>query len=323
MNILISSAGRQVFLIYAFKEALNNKGYVFAADNNSDAPSLYAADYSFISPPYGTTEYFPWLIHVCKTNNIELLITLNVDELLFLEPQREYLNKIGCFLLGGELEKIKMTYDKLALAAFSKEIGLDTPKIFSIDDLNSEKNIEFPILAKPRFGKGSRGQLIIESYKGLQEFLKNIEFENKKKETYIFQQFINGDEFGLDVVNDFNSNYAATFVRKKHGMQNGETYEATTQSIERWEEIAQILSKNLKHKGTVDVDFMVQNNKKYLIDINHRFGGGYIFSHIAGANLPRTFINWLLNYAIDENWLNPVPGIFSQRNGLSVNVIEQ
>lgn len=104
-------------------------------------------------------------------------------------------------------------------------------------------------------------------------------------------------------------------------MKNGETFEAITQSKEGWDEIAQILGKNLKHQGPVDVDFMVQNNKKYLIDINHRFGGGYIFSHVAGANLPRTFINWLSNYAIDEKWLNPIPRIHSRREELSVKVI--
>ncbi|MDK2842452.1 MAG: carbamoyl-phosphate synthase large subunit [Anaerophaga sp.] len=321
MNILISSAGRQAYLVSAFKEALFNKGLVFVADNNKNAPALNVADGYYISPLYESKEYLPWLLDICKKNKINLLISLNVDELLILESQREPLKKIGCLLLGGDLEIIKMTYDKLALSKFSKSIGLDTPKIFSNEDIYSENNIVFPLIAKHRYGKGSRGQSIINSHDSLIDYIKKNEQKKAENEPYIFQQFINGDEYGLDIVNDFHSRYAGIFVRKKYSMKNGETFEAITQSKEGWEEIARTLSQNLKHQGSVDVDFIVQNNKKYLIDINHRFGGGYIFSHVAGANLPHTFINWLLNNAIDEKWLNPIPGIHSRRNGLGVEVI--
>lgn len=321
MNILISSAGKQVYLVSAFKEALVNNGLVFVADNNNNAPTLGVADHSFNSPLYESKEYIPWLLDICKTHKINLLITLNVDELLILESQREPLKKNGCFLLGGDLPTIKMTYDKLALSEFSKKIGLGTPKIYSKDDLHSENNIVFPLIAKPRYGKGSRGQFILKSFNDLQNFNKKMKDENEMNETYIYQEFINGDEYGLDIINDFHSKYAGTFVRKKFSMKNGETFEAITQSKEGWDDIAQLLSKNLNHQGTVDIDFMVQNNKKFLIDINHRFGGGYIFSHVAGANLPRTFISWLLNSAIEEKWLNPTPGVHSRRNDLNVKVI--
>jgi carbamoyl-phosphate synthase large subunit len=321
MNILISSAGRQVFLINAFKEALNKHGKVIVADNNINAPSLKSADIPIISPPYDSTEYLPWLHNICENKEIKLLITLNVDELLKIVPQRESLKKIGCLLLGGDFETIQITYDKLALSNFAEKIGLDTPRVFSDDDLRDIDNILFPIIAKPRFGKGSRGQTIIKSHKSLIDFMNNNENKKSGYEQYIYQQFISGDEYGLDIVNDFYSKHAATFVRKKYSMKNGETFEAITQPIEGWEEISLKISQNLKHQGPVDVDFMVLNDKKYLIDINHRFGGGYIFSHIAGANLPRTFINWMLNNPVDDKWLNPVPGIHSQRDGLNVKII--
>ncbi|MFW5879920.1 MAG: ATP-grasp domain-containing protein [bacterium] len=323
MNILISSAGRQVYLINAFKEALNDEGYVFAADNNRHALALKVADRYLISPPYESKDYLPWLFDKCKTNRIKLLITLNVDELLFLQPQKEFLEQVGCFLLGGDIDIIKMTYDKLALSKFSKKIGIDTPKIFSVEELHSNSRIDFPLIAKPRYGKGSRGQIILDSYNSLQKLMDGIDFKIEKDQTYIFQQYINGSEFGLDIVNDFHSNPAATFVREKHSMQNGETFEATTRPSKGWERIGKLLSKNLNHQGTVDVDFIVENNRKYLIDINHRFGGGYIFSHIAGANLPKTFINWLTHKTINLQWLNPTPGVRGQRHDLDIKIVNK
>jgi carbamoyl-phosphate synthase large subunit len=318
MNILISSAGRQAYLVTAFKEAINSKGLVFVADNNKNAPTLNLADGYFISPLYESKEYLPWILNICKTHRIDLLITLNVDELLILELQREKFKKIGCSLVGGKIDIIKTTSDKYALTSFANKIGLHTPKTFLLNDLSIKPNIDYPLIVKPRYGKGSRGQFIIKTHKDYNSFIDNITKNNSRTDEYILQQFINGDEFGLDVVNDLNSHYAATFVRKKHLMKNGETYEATTVSPNNWVEVAQVISENVKHQGTIDIDFIIQNDKKYLIDINHRFGGGYIFSHFAGANLPKAMINWLLDECVNTKWLEPKPNLQIQRNDLYV-----
>lgn len=323
MNILISSVGRQVYLVNAFKDALKNYGKVIVADNNINASALNAADISLISPTYNSKDYLLWLYEICEKHEIKLLITLNVDELLILELQREFLNKIGCVLLGGDYETIKVTYDKLALSRFAERIGLNTPKVYSRDDLRTSDDIFFPLIAKPRYGKGSRGQHIIDSPNSLKEYLNNSNVEVCMDETYIFQQFIKGDEYGLDIINDFNSNYVSTFVRQKYSMKNGETFEAITKPQDEWVGIAKILSKNINHQGSIDVDFMVQDNIKYLIDINHRFGGGYIFSHAAGADLPRTFINWFLNKPIERKWLHPLSEVLSKRNGSSIELLSK
>ena len=61
-----------------------------------------------------------------------------------------------------------------------------------------------------------------------------------------------------------------------------------------FESIAKDISSNLKHVGNLDVDcFLTQSGDIYVIDLNCRFGGQYVFSHAAGANFPKQIIDWL------------------------------
>ena len=321
MNILISSVGRQVFLTNAFREALNGVGYLYVTDYNKNAPALAYADRYFISPPYASKDHLPWLLDLCKKHEIKMLFTLNVDELLILESNRNLFSDLGCYLIGGDIDIIRITYDKYALYQFCNKIGLNSPKTYLYDDLFSLCQIKFPLIAKPRYGKGSRGQIIIHNIEELQHIQEKLSEKRNQIQPYIFQQFIEGVEFGLDVINNLQSKYVTIFVRKKLAMKNGETFEAVTQQANNWEEIGIILSQNLKHQGIVDIDIIAEDNKKYIIDINHRFGGGYIFSHIAGAHLPKVFTSWIQGGTIQKEWLNPLPDIHSVRDNFGIKII--
>jgi len=321
MNILLSSAGRQVFLVEAFKEALNGNGKVIAIDYDKDALSLNYADESFVAPPFNSEKYIPWIVNLCKKQKISLLLTMNVEDLLVLELARSEFTKVGCFLVGGEHSVINMTCDKYQLSKFCNTLKINTPKTFSDSELELITESHFPIIAKPRYGKGSRDNVTIHSNNELLNFCRKNNLFNKPIKQYIFQKFIEGAEYGLDIINNFHSEFSSLFVRKKISMKNGETHEAITQSNDEWINIGRLISQNLKHQGTVDVDFMTVGGKKYLIDINHRFGGGYIFSHNAGAHLPKAYVNWFLKYDNANAFLNPRPGVHSRRDNNSIKTI--
>lgn len=316
MNILISSAGRQVYLINAFKEALNGLGKVFVADYNMHAESMKVADESFLAPAFQSNQYENWILSLCANKKIDLLITLNVDELLVLEKIRKKLNKLNCKLIGGNLENITYTYDKYLLANFCLNNGLDTPNTYFPDEKNKITNEDFPLIAKPRFGKGSKGISIIKDRVQLNDFLNNVEGQ------YIFQVFFDGQEYGLDIINDFDCNYKSTFVREKCQMKNGETFEAIIKGGVTWDKLGKKISGAILHQGIIDIDVIKYNGKNYIIDINHRFGGGYIFSHTAGANLAKVFLSWFTNRPVDINWLSPKVNTHIVREGLGCKVIE-
>jgi carbamoyl-phosphate synthase large subunit len=317
MNILLSSSGRQVFLANAFKNALNGNGKVYAADNNATSSSLEAADKGFVAPAFTSKKYIPWLVNLCKENDVRLLITLNVDDLLVLEKERAQFEKINCKLVGGPLDSIEISYDKYKVVEFLKKLNMPAVKTWLVDDPQLFKNDVYPLIAKPRFGKGARGNVIINTPVEFQDFIEDIKSQNTP---YVIQELIDGEEYGFDIINDFNANFLTVIGRRKIIQQDGESLQVMTVNPEFWKDTALRLSKELRHQGTVNFDVMFKNGMGYLIDINFRFSGDYVFSHIAGANTPKIYVDILGGNDINIENFTPKCNVMIRRvlNGATV-----
>jgi len=117
----------------------------------------------------------------------------------------------------------------------------------------------------------------------------------------------------MDVVNDLNGNYVCTFIKRKIRMRAGQTDQAVTVRDDRLEMIGQIIGERLGHIGLLDCDAFITKHGCYVIDTNPRIGGGYPFSHIAGANLPAALIAWANGQPPDPAWFGIEPNVAASR----------
>lgn len=76
-------------------------------------------------------------------------------------------------------------------------------------------------------------------------------------------------------------------------MRAGETDKAISVIDERFNQIGKIIGENLKHIGNLDCDVFEHNGDLYVLELNPRFGGGYPFSHEAGCNTVKAYVEWL------------------------------
>lgn len=297
MNILITSVGRQVFLINAFKEALNGKGKVCVADYDGMAKAFSVADVSFVVPEFTSDEYIPKLIKICSENKINLLLSLNVDDIICIKKHEELFRRVDCFVLGAEHDIILRSNDKYELPIMSQELGLPALKTWFFDESFTLELIDnYPIIAKPRYGKGARGNVVIKSVSELKEFTVSLD----SYVPYVFQEMIVGDEYGFDIINDLEGNFFRLLGRRKIIQKGGESFQAVTINPDFWINAAKKWSNVIKHTGTANFDVIFNGEKGYLIDINLRFSGDYVFSHIAGANTPQIIVDLFLKKNIDE-----------------------
>jgi carbamoyl-phosphate synthase large subunit len=105
-----------------------------------------------------------------------------------------------------------------------------------------------------------------------------------------------------------------TLVRRKLRMRAGQTDRAESVLHETLESIGERIGRRLGHVGVLDCDAIANASGCYVVDINPRIGGGYPFSHLAGANIPAAIVAWMRDRQPDPAWLRATPGIRGARH---------
>ena len=317
MNILFTCAGRRNYLINYCKQALNGQGKVLATDMSKLAPAMSDADISLIVPSIYSEDYIPELLSIVKKYHIKAIISLNDLELPILAHHKQAFADLGAKVIVSDSSVIDICFDKIKTRDFLASIGLNTPQTFTNYNqalLAIKKGqLTFPLVLKPRWGSASIGIEFPESleefelaYKLLMIKLKNtILFEASKNEldaAILIQQKLNGPEYGMDIVNDLDQEYFTTVVRKKLSMRAGETDKAVSVIDQRFSDIGEKISTNLKHIGNLDCDVFEEGGELYVLELNPRFGGGYPFSHEAGMNTIQAYLAWLTGEKLESSF---------------------
>jgi carbamoyl-phosphate synthase large subunit len=265
---------------------------------------------------------------ICDDHQIGLLVPALEPELLLLATHRARFLAIGTVPLVSTPEIVATCYDKLATSRFLSNCGLGIPYTFdSLDAARaalSRGEITFPLVVKPRWGVSSIGMQFPEDDEELElsyqltkkqierSFLAEISATDSQRNILI-QERLPGEEYGMDVINDLNGNYVCTFIKRKTRMWAGQTDRAVTVRNDRLEMIGQLIGEKLGQIGILDCDAFVTEHGCYVIDINPRIGGGYPFSHIAGANLPAALIAWASGQQPDAAWFRIRPNVAASR----------
>ena len=117
MNILITSAGRRVSLIKAFKEAslkLKTKSKIFITDLNTErSPAAYFADECFDIGYFSDPNYINDLLKICLKNKVSIIIPTIDTELIQLANSKSVFNAKGIDIIVSDLKLIKTFRDKI------------------------------------------------------------------------------------------------------------------------------------------------------------------------------------------------------------------
>ncbi|MBD5356721.1 MAG: ATP-grasp domain-containing protein [Bacteroides sp.] len=333
LNILFTCAGRRTYLLKYFKEQLGDGGKIIGADMQLSAPALSAADIKEKVPAVYSADYIDCILDICQRNNVKAIICLNDLELPILAENRKRFEEHGILPIVADKEVIDICFDKYLTARYVESLGLNTPKTFISLDKAKEAigngELRFPLVLKPRWGSGSIGIEFVNNMEELDEVYamllkkvrKSILSEVSKGNEYILiQEKIEGQEYGIDVMNDLNGNNRGVSVKKKLAMRAGETDKAQTVDNTAIREIGRKLGQSLRHIGNLDVDVFERHGEYYVLELNPRFGGGFPFSYEAGVNFPKAIIEWLKGNEIDDSILIPAYGKTFAKCDYLVNV---
>jgi carbamoyl-phosphate synthase large subunit len=292
MNILITSAGRRVSLVRAFKKELVRHfpdGQIFTVDMKPDISSACRiSDKYFQVPAVTDKSYCKKLTGICKNYDINIIVPTIDTELLVLAENRDSFIKEGIKPIISTIDVVMMCRDKRKTHKYFDSIGF--PRSREID----LKNLQFPIFAKPSDGSSSIGIQIIRNSSQLTDSILNdkkimlLEYYDPE----IFR------EYTIDMYFDRFHDLKCAVPRERIEVRTGEVSKAAT----RRDDLYSLICKNFAHcEGfigciTLQVFRNKNSNEFFGIEINPRFGGGYPLSYHANANYPGMIINeYLLN----------------------------
>ncbi len=236
-----------------------------------DSIGQYMTDKFFLSPYANDKNFINWLINICNKEKIDLVLS-GVEENIFeISKNIEKLTqKTNAKFIVAQEDILKIANNKLLTAKWLKENGCNYP-IFA--DLSDDKEVEnliskisFPLIVKPKEGKGSKGIIIINK----KEDLNSI----KDKKLYVLEEYLGSkdDEYTVAVYMNKLGIFQSAIILKRT-LQNGTTVLAEATENEAIYKECKKIAEKLKIKGPVNIQLRLHNNKPVCFEINARFSG--------------------------------------------------
>ena len=295
MNILFTSSGRRVELIKIAKEVVERfGGSIFCVDSDPSAPTSQFCNVFEKVPQISSAEYIPTLLDFCKRHKIDILIPLLDTELIPIAENVNSFKKLGVLVNISSVDVVKICRDKMLTQKFFCENSILNPSVK--EDINVD-NVKYPLFIKPIDGSSS-----VMSYKV--NNARELEFFKTYVQKPIIQQFIEGDEYTIDVCCDFNSKPITVVPRQRISVRAGEIQKGkTVKDAEIINKAKDIVAK-LKPYGHITIQCIKNKDGVFFTEINPRFGGGAPMSISAGANSIENLVRLKLGEELEysENW---------------------
>jgi len=286
-NILISSAGRRVGLIEAFRSSLHQLGVagsIVASDMSSLAAARQIADSAVTVPPADSPEFVPALLELCEREQIALVIPTIDPELPPLARAKPAFASLGTTVAISDPETIAIAADKHHTHEWLTANGFPTVTQTRLADLEAERpEVLFPVVVKPAHGSASVGVRVIES---------PAELASLSGDDIVVQSRAPGTEYTTDVYLDEAHRVRTTVPRERLEVRAGEVSKGRTVRHAALQELVTEVAATLPGAyGVLNVQAFVNNDEIKVIEINPRFGGGFPLAYRAGADMP----GWLIS----------------------------
>lgn len=315
-NILILSAGRRVELLNLFKEAakkMNINSDVIAGDLSRLAPALYFADKHILFPRIDSGEYISEIIKQSNIHNIKLIIPTIDTELLILSKNKEKIeNETSARVLISEIEIIEICRDKIRTQEFIEKNNFLIPRMYETQEINEKST--YPLFIKPLDGSSSHNIFKVNNFNEFEVYSSIV----KKP---IIQDFMEGEEYTVDVFLDFNSKVITVAPRLRISVRDGEISQGKI--IKNAEIIREVrkLMEVLKPIGHITVQLMKTKRGIEFIEVNPRFGGGAPMTIMSGANSCENLFKLLKGEELEynENYTEDIYSRFDQSIRVKLN----
>jgi carbamoyl-phosphate synthase large subunit len=280
INLLLTSAGRRVELVRAFRDAyreLELDGNIVALDIDPLAPAFRLADKQYIVPRLNSPDYVPTLVQICRREEIGLVLPLIDPDIPVLAQAKPEIEETGTKVGAVSSEAAETTADKWLTRNFFERIGLRTPASWLPEALPAD--MAFPVFIKPRRGSAGHNTFRVNTPAELDFFTRYIPQP-------IIQQLLEGPEITSDVICDVTGEVLGAVSRRRIEVRWGEVQKGVTVFSQEIMAACLKVAKELPACGPLTLQCMMHRDVPYFTEINARLGGGVPLGIAAGVNGP-------------------------------------
>ncbi len=256
------------------------RGKIVATDSSSLSAGFLMADVNEVIPEADDYTFMEKLFKIIRLHKVNVLMPSSGFDIYRYSEHRKELAELGATAIVSDRDKLEICRDKmLTFQTLSENFTLP----FTTADSN--KISMFPVLAKPRFGKGSKGIVKIDDESDLTYII-------SKRDDLVFQEYLPGTEYTIDVLSDLVGKPLMAVPRIRMQTKAGVSTKGKVLSDKVLESECMEIAEHIGIKGPCCMQMKESSEGKLkLIEVNPRMGGGTIFSTLAGANFPAMLLD--------------------------------
>jgi carbamoyl-phosphate synthase large subunit len=276
VGVMITSVSRKIPMVHSVRHALRKLGQaasIIGADANSSCLGQHFVDQFWQMPPLSALS-IEALLAYCQDNNVRFIIPSRDGELIFFARAKAKLAEHGIAVMVSDECSVNDCLDKLRFAEILRTQNVPAiPTVVHFENLTVER-----LVVKERFGAASQG---ISLNVGRDE----AAVLAAKLTDPIFQPFVDGKEYSVDLFIDRNRSCKGVVARHRELVIGGESQITTTVSHPRLEALCSQVAELLGLYGHAVFQVIVdQADDLHIVECNPRFGGASTLSLSVGLD---------------------------------------
>ena len=248
-----------------------SKGYRVVGTDMREVASP-STDFRFV-PAACDPRFVPVLLAIALQEKADLVVSTVTEELPVVARMRAAFRERGVAVCISDPPGVDVANDKLRTAEELDRAGVPVPATFSGATPHAElaDALGFPLLSKPRFGRGGRGVVV----HGTAE-----ELERTAADEVVWQEFLPGQEYDLNLFVERDGSVPAVVVLRKTGLKEGLIGNAVgVERVERPDvaELGARAARSLGLEGPIDVDIRLDTEgNPAVLEVNARLGANVL-----------------------------------------------
>ncbi|AYD39714.1 carbamoyl-phosphate synthase (glutamine-hydrolyzing) large subunit [Clostridium fermenticellae] len=224
----------------------------------------------------------------------------------------EKINENGVKILGTSFESIDLAEDRDKFSKFLKKLDIPSPKSASVTSIeeayNAVEKLKYPVVVRPSYVIGGRAMEVVYDKIALTKYMKEAVGLSTGHQILI-DKYIKGTEIEVDAISDGESVLMPGIMEhiERTGVHSGDSmivYPYITlpkKTVNTLVEYTEKIIKNMKIIGLVNIQYVFDGEKVYVIEVNPRASRTVpILSKVTGVPMVKIAVEVSLGKKLKE-----------------------